>query len=54
MILGRDLGLSIDLGLALARCILEENGEVVIQPTVRSLTQDEIMSEDEKAKEERI
>lgn len=49
MILGRDLGLSIDHGLALARHILEENGEVVIQSTARSLTQDEIMSEDEEA-----
>ena len=50
IILGRDLGPAIDIGPALARRILKENGQVVIRSTVCSLTEDKIMSEQEKAK----
>jgi len=50
MVLGRDLGPAIDIGPTMARKILKDNGETVIRSTVRSLTEDEIMSEDEKAK----
>jgi hypothetical protein len=38
MVLGRDLGPSIDHGPAMARRILKQNGEVFIRSTVRSLT----------------
>jgi len=50
IVLGRDLGPAIDIGPALARRILKDNGQVVIRSTVRSLTEDEIMNEEEKAK----
>jgi len=50
MVLGRDLGPAIDIGPAMSRKILKENGQVVIRSTVRSLNEDELMSEDKKAK----
>ena len=49
MVLGRDLGPAIDIGPAMARKILKDNGQTVIRSTVRSLTPDELKSEDHKA-----
>ena len=43
MVLGRDLGPSIDSGPAMARKILKENRKAVVRSTVRLLTRDEIM-----------
>jgi hypothetical protein len=49
MVLGCDLRPAIDIGRAMARKILKENGQTVIRSTVRSLTPDELKSEDHKA-----
>jgi hypothetical protein len=42
--LGRDLGAAIDIGPAMTRKILKQNGTVMYRSSVRSLTQDEIQS----------
>jgi hypothetical protein len=49
MILGRDLRPAIDIGPAMARKILTENGQMVIRSTVCSLMPNELKSEDHKA-----
>jgi hypothetical protein len=46
MILGRDLGPAIDIGPAMTRKILKENGQIVYRSTVRHLTPDEWKDED--------
>ena len=48
MILGRDLGPSIDIGPAMTRKVLKANGQVLHRSTVRPLTPDEWESPDEK------
>ena len=48
MVLGRDLGPAIDIGPAMTRKVLKENGQVVYRSTVRSLTDDEMADEDMK------
>jgi hypothetical protein len=50
MVLECDLGPAIDIGPAMARKILKENGQTIIQLTVCSLTPDKLKSEDHKAK----
>jgi hypothetical protein len=50
MILGRDLGPAIDIGPAMTRKILKENGQVVYRSTVRSLTPDEMADKTMKQK----
>ncbi|KAI2509582.1 Reverse transcriptase (RNA-dependent DNA polymerase) [Fragilaria crotonensis] len=45
MVLGRDLGPAIDIGPAMTRKVLKENGKVVYRSTVRSLTDDELADE---------
>jgi hypothetical protein len=40
--LGRDLGAVIDIGPAIARKILKNNGSVMYRPSIRSLTPDDI------------
>ncbi|KAI2494564.1 hypothetical protein MHU86_19979 [Fragilaria crotonensis] len=47
MVLGRDLGPAIDIGPAMTRKVLKENGQVVYRSTVRLLTQDEMSDDDE-------
>jgi hypothetical protein len=42
--LGRDLGAAIDIGPAMTRKILKQNGSVMYRSSVRTLTQDEIQS----------
>jgi hypothetical protein len=42
--LGRDLGATIDIGPAMMRKILKQNGNVTYRSSVRPLTQDEIQS----------
>jgi hypothetical protein len=51
MVLGRNLGPAINIGPAMARKILKENGQTVIRLTVHSLTSDKLKSEDHKANE---
>jgi hypothetical protein len=51
MVLGRNLGPAINIGPAMARKILKENGQTVIRSTVCSLTSDELKCEDHKAKQ---
>jgi hypothetical protein len=46
--LGRYLGAAIDIGPAMTRKILNQNGMVMYRSSVRSLTQDEIQSPTEK------
>jgi hypothetical protein len=46
MVLGRDLGPAIDIGPAMTRKILKENGQIVYRSTVRHLTPDEWKDED--------
>jgi hypothetical protein len=46
MVLGRDLGPAIDIGPAMTRKILKENGQIVYRSTVRHLTPDEWKNED--------
>jgi hypothetical protein len=42
--LGRDLGAAIDVGPAMTRKVLKQNGSVMYRSSVRPLTQDEIQS----------
>jgi hypothetical protein len=46
--LGRDLGAAIDIGPAMTRKILKQNGSVIYRSSVRPLTQDEIQSPTEQ------
>jgi hypothetical protein len=46
--LGRDLGAAIDIGPAMTRKILKQNGMLMYRSSVRSLTQDEILSPTEQ------
>jgi hypothetical protein len=46
--LGRDLGAAIDIGPAMMRKILKQNGSVMYRSSLRPLTQDEIQSPTEK------
>jgi hypothetical protein len=46
--LGRDLDAAIDIGPAMTRKILKQNGSVMYRSSVRSLTQDEIQSPTEQ------
>jgi hypothetical protein len=46
--LERDLGAAIDIGTAMTRKILKQNGTVMYRSSVRSLTQDEIQSPTEQ------
>jgi hypothetical protein len=50
--LGRDLGSAIDIGPAMTRNILKQNGIVMYRSSVRTLTQDEIQSPTEKKERE--
>ena len=50
MVLGRDLGPAIDIGPAMTRKVLKQNGQVVYRSTVRSLTPDEMADETMKQK----
>jgi hypothetical protein len=50
--LGRDLGAAIDIGPAMARKILKNNGSVMYRTSVRSLTPDEIQSPTEQKERE--
>jgi hypothetical protein len=50
--LGRDLGTAIDIGPAMTRNILKQNGSVMYRSPVRPLTQDEIQSPTEKKERE--
>jgi hypothetical protein len=50
--LGRDLGAAIDIGPAMARKILKNNGSVMYRTSVRPLTPDEIKSPTEKKERE--
>jgi hypothetical protein len=50
MVLGRDLGPAIDIGPAMTRKVLKENGKVVYRSTVQHLTRDEMADETMKAK----
>ncbi len=52
MVLGRDLGPAIDIGPAMTRKVLKQNGQVVYRSTVRSLTPDELADESTKKKRE--
>lgn len=54
LVLGRDLGPAIDIGPAMTRKILKENGQVVYRSTVRSLTPDEIADTTAKAARDRF
>jgi hypothetical protein len=50
--LGRDLGAAIDIGPAMTRKILKQNGSVMYRSIVRPLTQDEIQSPTEQKERE--
>jgi hypothetical protein len=50
--LGRDLGADIDIGPAMTRKILKQNGSIMYRSSVRPLTQDEIQSPTEKKERE--
>jgi hypothetical protein len=50
--LGRDLGAAIDIGPAMTRKILKQNGSVMYRSSVRPLTQDEIQYPTEKKERE--
>jgi hypothetical protein len=50
--LGRDLGAAIDIGPAMTRKILKQNGSVMYRSSVRPLTQDEIQSPTQKKERE--
>jgi hypothetical protein len=54
MVLGRNLGPAIDIGPAMARKTLKENGQSVIRLRVCSLTPDKLKSEDQKARQNAI
>ena len=42
MVLGRDFGPALDIGMAMTRKILKKNGIIVYRSTVRPLTPDEM------------
>jgi hypothetical protein len=50
--LGRDLGAAIDIGPAMTRKILKQNGSIMLRSSVRPLTQDEIQSPTEQKERE--
>jgi hypothetical protein len=50
--LGRDLGAAIDIGPAMTRKILKQNGSIMYRSSVRPLTQDEMQSPTEKKERE--
>jgi hypothetical protein len=50
--LGRDLGAAIEIGPAMTRKVLKQNGSVMYISSVRPLTQDEIQSPTEKNERE--
>jgi hypothetical protein len=50
--LGRDLGAAIDIGPAMMRKILKQNGSVLYRSSLRPLTQDEIQYPTEKEERE--
>jgi hypothetical protein len=50
--LGRNLGAAIDIGPAMTRKILKQNGSVMFRSSVRPFTQDEIQSPTEKKERE--
>jgi hypothetical protein len=50
--LGRDLGAAIDIGPAMTRKILKQNGSFMYRSSVRPLTQDEIQSPTERKERE--
>jgi hypothetical protein len=50
--LGRDLGAVFDIGPAMARKILKNNGSVMYRKSIRSLAPDEIQSQNEKKEHE--
>jgi hypothetical protein len=50
--LGRDLGAAIDIGPAMTRKILKQNGSVMYRSSVRPLTHDDIQSPTEKKERE--
>jgi hypothetical protein len=50
MVFGCNLGPTINIEPAMARKILKENGQTIIQSTVCSLMPDELKNEDHKAK----
>jgi hypothetical protein len=50
--LGRDLGAAIDIGPAMTRKILKNNGSMMYRSSVRPLIQDEIQSPTEKKERE--
>jgi hypothetical protein len=52
--LGRDLGATIDIGLAMTRKILKQNGSVMYRSSVRPLTQDEIQYPTERQEREKF
>jgi hypothetical protein len=52
--LGRDLGATIEIGPAMARKILKNNGRVMYRTSVRPLTTDEIQSPTEKKERDDI
>jgi hypothetical protein len=52
--LGRDLGAAIDIGPAMTRKVLKQNGSVVYRSSVRPLTQDEIQSPTERQEREKF
>jgi hypothetical protein len=52
--LGRDLGVAIDIGPAMTRKILKQNGSVMYRSSVRPLTQDEIQSPTERQEREKF
>jgi hypothetical protein len=52
--LGRDVGAAIDIGPAMMRKILKQNGSVMCRSSVRPLTQDEIQSPTERQEREQF
>jgi hypothetical protein len=52
--LGRDVGPIIDIGPAMTRKILKQNGSVVYRSSVRPLTQDEVQSPTERKEREKF
>jgi hypothetical protein len=52
--LGRDLGAAIDIGPAMTRKILKQNGSVMYRSSVRPLTQDEIQYPTERQEREKF
>jgi hypothetical protein len=52
--LGRDLGADIDIGPAMTRKILKQNGSFMYRSSVRPLTQDEIISPTERQEREKF